>query len=320
MSLEGVRGVATIRRGKRGSPPFPSDSDAKQDISAPGQGDGGRLSEQPYDGRRLSYATTFTNPVQQAIIQAMELLTAKPYLLRRIRKFEAMGVPDGQPFWKQALGVMGIDIQTPETEIARIPRTGPLVVTANHPHGLVDGMVLAEIIGRVRSDYKILTRSLLTGIAEIDRFMIPVPFAHDPDALSKNIEMRRAAMGHLANGGAIALFPAGVVASADRWFGPAVEREWSAFTAKMIQRSGASVLRIRFPGQNSRAYQLACRFSPTMRQGLLLYEVRHALNKPQRPIVGMPILPKDMVDWSGDPMGFMRWLRAETLALKPDDN
>lgn len=280
-----------------------------------GQGDGVSLSDKPYDRRRLSYATTFTNPFQQAIIQVMELVAAKPKLLRLIRQFEARGVPEGQPFWGQALGVMGIETTTPSEEIAQIPRTGPLVVTANHPHGLVDGMVLAELIGRVRTDYKILTRSLLTGLVEIDRFMLPVPFAHDPDALSKSIEMRRLAMHHLADGGAVILFPAGVVASADSWFGPAVERDWNAFTAKMIQRSGASVLPIHFSGQNSRAYQLASLLSPTIRQGLLLYEVRHALNKPQRPIIGAPFSPQDIAGWAGDPMGFMRWLRAETLAL-----
>lgn len=294
--------------------------DQKTDISAPGQGDGSRLNDQSYDGRRLSYATTFTNPVQQFIIQLIELLTAKPYLLRRIRKFEAMGVPDGQPFWGQALSVMGIDIQTPAEEISRIPKSGPLVITANHPHGLVDGMVLAEIIGRVRTDYKILTRSLLTGVGEIDQFMLPVPFGHDPEALAKNIEMRRLAMKHLADGGVIVLFPSGVVASSDSWFGPVIERDWNAFTAKMIQRSGASVLPIKFPGQNSRAYQIANLVSATLRQGLLLYEVRHAFHKPQRPIIGQSLSSLELERWKGDPMGFMRWLRDQTLSLsaKPD--
>jgi len=285
------------------------------DLSAPGQGDGSALSDQPYDGRRLSYATTFTNPLHQTIIQSIEMLTAKPHLLRRIRKFEAMGVPHGQGFWAQALGVMGIDVTTPAEEIARIPKDGPLVIVANHPHGLVDGMVLAEVIGRVRTDYKILTRSLLTGVAEIDPFMIPVPFAHDPDALAKNVEMRKQAMDHLADGGVIALFPAGVVASSDSWFGPAIERDWNAFTAKVIRRSNARVLPIRFPGQNSRAYQIANRISPLLRQGLLLYEVRHALDKPQRPFVGAPLDEAEVADWAGDPMGFMRALRARTLAL-----
>ena len=55
-------------------------------------------------------------------------------------------------------------------------REGADVVLANHPHGLVDGMIMAEMISRVRPDFRILTRSLLTGIPEIAEFMIPVPF------------------------------------------------------------------------------------------------------------------------------------------------
>ncbi len=282
-----------------------------------GQGGGESLSDEAYDRRRLTYSSTFTNPVQQKVIQALELLTSKLHLLRRIRRFEAMGVPEGQRFFSQALEVMGIEIATPDDEIARIPREGPLVVTANHPHGLVDGMVMAEIIGRVRTDYKILTRSLLTGVVEVDPFLIPVPFDHEPDALEKSLEMRRAAMAHLKNGGAIALFPSGVVASADRFFGDAVEREWNAFTAKMILRSNAQVVPIRFPGQNSRAYQIASNISATLRQGLLLYEVRHALGKPQRPVVGRALGPKDLARWSGNPRGLLQWLRQHTLDLQP---
>lgn len=284
-----------------------------------GQGDGTNVSDQPYDRRRLSYATTFTNPVQQKIIQTIELFTGKFHLLRLIRRFEAMGVPFGQKFFTQALDIMGVEITTPEHEIRRIPATGPLVVTANHPHGLVDGMVMAELIGRVRTDYKILTRSLLTGVGEIDQFMLSVPFEHEPDAFERNLEMRRKAMAHLEDGGAIALFPSGVVASADRMFGPVIEREWNAFTAKMIRRSGAAVLPLRFPGQNSRAYQIAANVSPTLRQSLLLREVCAALNKPQRPVVGQPISESDLEYWSSNPRGFMEWLRERTLSLSAPD-
>lgn len=280
-----------------------------------GQGDGSRLADRPYDASRLSYASTFSNPVQRRTIQMMEYATGKLRLLRLIRRFEAMGVPEGQGFWKQALDVMGIDLHTPDDQIARIPRDGPLVVVANHPHGLVDGMVLAELIGRVRTDYKILTRSLLTGVGEIERFMIPVPFLHEPDALERNLEMRRRAMAHLAEGGVIALFPSGVVASARSMFGPAVEAEWNPFTAKMIQRSGAAVVPIRFPGCNSRWYQMASQVSATLRQGLLLYEVCHALNRPQAPVVGLPIGRDRIERWAHNPRGFVAWLRARTLAL-----
>ncbi|MFP4326608.1 MAG: lysophospholipid acyltransferase family protein [Paracoccaceae bacterium] len=280
-----------------------------------GQGDGSNLADQPYDRRRLSYATTFENPLQVRTIQTMEFLTGKMRLLRLIRKFEAMGVPQGQPFWAQALDVMGIALRTPEDQIARIPREGPLVITANHPHGLVDGMVLAELIGRRRTDYKILTRSLLTGVGEIEDFMIPVPFAHEQDALQQNLEMRKRAMDHLKAGGAIVLFPSGVVAASRTMFGPAIEAEWNPFTAKMIQRSGARVLPVYFPGSNSRWYQMANRVSATLRQGLLLHEVVHALNKPQSPVVGEVIGRDEIAAWADNPRGFVAWLRARTLAL-----
>jgi len=288
-------------------------SDAPVDAPLP-------LDVQPYDRRKLSYANTFENPLQRITIQTIELLTARLRILRRIRKFEAQGVPFGQPFWKQALDTMGIKLLTPEEQIARIPKDGPIVVTSNHPHGLVDGMILGELIGQVRTDYKILTRSLLTGVAEIDQFMIPVPFPHEPDALEKNLWMRKQAMDHLKNGGIVAVFPSGSVAASQTMFGPVIEHEWNPFTSKMIQRSNAEVLPIFFPGANSRLYQIANQISATLRQGLLLYEITHAFNRPQSPVVGHVISRDKISKWSDNPRGFMSWLREETLRLRTHPN
>ncbi|SIS59844.1 Putative hemolysin [Roseivivax lentus] len=269
----------------------------------------------PYDKRKLSYANTFTNPWKANTIRAMEWMTGKLALLRMVRRFERLGLVEGQAFWARALEIMGIDIETPAREIARIPATGPVVVVANHPHGLVDGMVLAEIIGRRREDYRILTRSLLTGVDEVAHFMIPVPFPHEPDARQQSLKMRAEAMDHLSAGGLIAVFPSGVVASSDRAFGPAIERDWNPFTAKMIQRSGATVVPIRFPGQNSRAYQIANRVSPTLRQGLLLHEVVAACRKPQAPIVGHPLDPDALETLAPGGRDLCARLRDLTLAL-----
>ena len=269
----------------------------------------------PYDRRKLSYANTFTNPFQRNTIKTLELLTGKLRLLRKVRQFEKMGIPFGQPFWSQALNLLGIELLTSESEISRIPKKGPLVIVANHPHGLVDGMVLAELIGTVRTDYKILTRSLLTGVKQIDQFMIPVPFNHEENALQKSLEMRRFAMKHLENDGVLVLFPSGKVASSDTIFGSVVEGEWSPFTAKLIQKSNADVLPIFFPGSNSRMYQIANQISATLRQGLLIYEVVHAMNKPQKPVVGNLIKQDEISSWRRDPRGFMRWLRDTTIAL-----
>ena len=286
-------------------------------ASDSGDADDGTVTFNTYDRRALSYASTFEDPWKASMIRVIEAFTGKLTILRLIRKFEKRGAPQGQAFWRACLDVMGIDLTTPQSQLDRIPKEGPVIVVANHPHGMVDGMIFADLIGRVRPDYRILTRSLLTAIDEVaGSYMIPVPFPHDPDAQRKGVKMRAEAMTHLANGGVVALFPSGVVASSDTWFGPAIEREWNVFTAKLIRKSGATVVPMRFPGQNSRAYQIANQVSPILRQGLLLHEIVYSLNKPQGPVVGHPIPQNDVERFRDDPRGFMAWLREHTLALK----
>ena len=206
-----------------------------------------------YDRRSLTYSNTFDSPLKRNVIRAIEWVTGKVKIIRRVRQFERMGAPTGRDFWPATMRAMGIELLTPAEQIERIPATGPVIFVANHPHGLVDGMVLADLIGRRRDDYRILTRSILTGIDEsAASYMIPVPFPHEEDAQRKMLAMRKEAMAHLAEGGLVALFPSGVVAAADRMFGPAIEAEWNVFTAKMIRSSGATVVPCHFPGANSR--------------------------------------------------------------------
>jgi putative hemolysin len=274
-----------------------------------------RSANRAYDMRRLSYAGTFKNSYKAGTIRVLEWLTAKVQLLRLIRSFEKSGAPHGSPFWPKAIRHMGIRIDTPDAEIALIPKTGPVVVVANHPSGLVDGMVMAEMVNRVRSDFKILTRSLLTGIPEVEEFMIPVPFPHEDNARELGLQMRDETIRHLKAGGLIIVFPAGKVAMSEGWWGPAIEAEWNVFTHKIVRSTGATIVPMFFPGQNSRAFQIANQLSDTVRQGLLLYEIKRCLFKPTRPVIGQPIPADELKKWEGNPRGFLAWLREHTLAL-----
>nr|WP_234416978.1 lysophospholipid acyltransferase family protein [Loktanella sp. Alg231-35] len=270
-----------------------------------------------YDRSALTYSNTFDSPVRRAIIKSIEWSTGKVQIIRMIREFERRGKYHGQAFWRGALDVMGIDLTTPQEQLDRIPKTGPVVIVANHPHGMVDGMVFADLIGRVRTDYRILTRAFLTDIDEdAGAFLIPVPFPHEEDAQAKMVEMRKQSMAHLKEGGVIAVFPSGVVASSNSLFGPMVEDEWNLFTAKMIRLSGARVVPLFFRGSNSRWYQMANQISATLRQSLLIHEIVKACGKPQKPIVGHPFDDDEMKERLKDQRACMDWMREKTLALK----
>lgn len=270
-----------------------------------------------YQKRNLTYANSLENSYQANFIRAVEWLTGKLSIVRMVREFERQGGAEGLAFWGKALEVMGIEITTPPATFDNIPKQGPVVVVANHPHGLVDGMVMAEMIARVRPDFQILTREVLTGLDEVaSSFLIPVPFPHDRDAQRKGKEMRARAMEKLEAGGLVCIFPSGVVATSKTAFGPVVEAEWNVFTAQLIRRSGAAVVPIRFRGQNSRAYHVANRLSPTLRQAMLLHEVVHVCKRPHGPVIGKPLSQTELAPLANDPRGFIAWLRDHTLTLE----
>jgi hypothetical protein len=77
---------------------------------------------------------------------------------------------------------------------------------------------------------------------------------------------------------------------------PAIEGEWNVFTAKMIRKSGATIVPFCFTGANSRWYQIANQISPVLRQGLLIHEVVHSFDKPQAPDHRTPIRPDEWAE------------------------
>ncbi|MBC6442309.1 MAG: lysophospholipid acyltransferase family protein [Rhodobacteraceae bacterium] len=264
----------------------------------------------------MTYATSFASPWKRGVIRVIENLTGRFRLLRLIRKWERdkNRHPD---FWVSVLDRLQIRLKTPQEQLDAIPGDGPLVVVSNHPHGLIDGIVMAHLLSHARDDYKVLTRALLCHVPRIDKYLLPVAFPHEPDAVQTNITMRRKAIAHLKSGGCVALFPAGAVATSETWFGPATDADWLPFTARMIHQSDARVLPLFFPGANSRAYQIANKLSVTLRQALLLHEIKASMYKDQAPIVG-EVIDRDTLDtYKQDGPGLMRFLRQKTYDLKP---
>jgi putative hemolysin len=80
--------------------------------------------------------------------------------------------PDTPALTRRMLELLSVNYRVAPGELDRIPRTGALLVTANHPFGILDGVILAAILTAVRSDVRILTNSMLASLPELHSLCI----------------------------------------------------------------------------------------------------------------------------------------------------
>ena len=77
-------------------------------------------------------------------------------------------------FSSRALAVLGIDVVVPHGALAHIPRSGPVIVVANHPSGALDGLALLTVIRRVRTDVRLLANQWLSCVPELRECLVPL--------------------------------------------------------------------------------------------------------------------------------------------------
>lgn len=262
----------------------------------------------------LSYASYFEHPVQRRFIRTVERLSGQPKI-KRLYDHYREHLSHDVPFFEAAMRLLDLDVRFSASRHAEIPKTGPLVVVANHPFGVLDGLVISWLVSLRRSDFKVLTNSALDGVPEARPYLLPVDFSGTREAIEANVTMRREAMDHIKVGGCIIVFPGGGVATTPRPFDrTAVDDEWKPFTAKLITRAGASVTPVYFEGQNSRLFQLASHVSLELRLALVFREVKRRMGKALPVEIGETLTAETLAD-AGKRKDLMDFLREKTYAL-----
>lgn len=238
----------------------------------------------------FSYADPSDRPVKRHLIHLIERATGQREL-KRIYLDNRRHPSPGESFFAAAVRRLAINVQYDAARLARIPRLGPVVVVANHPYGVLDGIVLSWLVEKVRSDFLVLTNAVLLRAPELKDYVLAVDFAGTPEATQINLESRARARDHLAGGGVVVVFPAGGVSTAPDRLGrrPAVDADWQPFTAQLIQRAKATVVPVCFSGQNSRLFQIASHLSQTLRLSLIFHEVRNRMGTSLPVAIGDPI-------------------------------
>ncbi len=241
----------------------------------------------------FSFASAELGPISNAFIRGLERFTGQP----RIKRIYTNYINDGRPralFWQDAVVRLNLTVNlTVETGVV-IPKTGPLLVIANHPFGVIDGLILCAEISKIRSDYKIITHRVLREAPVIKDQILPIDFDETEAALQTNMQTRKDAVAQIENGGALILFPAGAISLAHNVFGNAEDSAWKFFVAKLSCIKGTTTLPVFFSGQNSSVYMLARRISLTLGYSLMFREIRRRIGKTIDVTIRKPITADDL--------------------------
>jgi putative hemolysin len=261
----------------------------------------------------FSYAAPGDPWLKRLVIRAIERVTGQPYLKWLYDQYRA--TRSAESFWDSAVDRLELKVVCNEDALSKLPRSGPLVIVANHPFGVLDGIVLCHIVARVRQDFRVLTNEVLTRAEEIRPYLLPIDFAETPEALQTNLKSRALAKHHLMSGGCLIIFPAGGVSTTPTlWHKRAIDTDWKTFTGRLIVQARAPVVPVYFAGQNSRLFQLASHVSMTLRLSLLFKEVHDRIGSEVHVRIG-DVVPYDRLSTISDRQAFMNHLRSMTYAL-----
>lgn len=266
--------------------------------------------------REISYCHSARTRGGRAVIRVVENATGRLTLIRQARGYEDE-IAAGRDFWRVMMERYGLSLRIDGGSLQNIPREGPLILVANHPYGILDGLTMGYILSEVRGDFRILAHRVFRKARDLERVILPLSFDETPEAVQLNIETRKAALRFLAEGGAMGIFPGGTVSTAATPFGRPMDPGWRSFTARMIAKSGATVVPIYFEGANSRLFQIASHLHYTLRMALLIKEFRRRVGAPVGAVIGTPVDPAEIALRRGDTKAMMDFLRRETYALSP---
>ncbi|MEM7075909.1 MAG: lysophospholipid acyltransferase family protein [Pseudomonadota bacterium] len=264
--------------------------------------------------RDISYAYSAQTKGGRAMIRAMETLSGRMRLIRRAEGYEDE-VAAGRDFWQVMVERYGLSLDVVRGSLDNVPRDGPLVLIANHPYGILDGLIMGHILSQTRGEFRILANSVFRKAEDLNRIILPVSFDETKDAVALNLATRKKALSYLADGGAIGIFPGGTVSTGARPFAQPLDPGWRSFTARMIAKSDATVVPIYFDGHNSRLFQVASHLHVTLRMGLLIKEFGKRVDTSVTLAIGAPIGRDEIEARKGDTKALMAFLRHRTYAL-----
>jgi putative hemolysin len=201
-----------------------------------------------------------------------------------------------------------IDCRVTPEDLRQVPRNGPVIVVANHPYGILEAAVLAEILPGLRPDVKFLANTLMNAFVELRDMLVSVDPFEGPSAARANLLGVKRSIEHLQSGGMLVIFPAGEV-SHFHWTKGVADPAWRTSVSRIARLARATVVPVYVHGRNSAWFHAAGMVHARLRTALL---VRELLNKRGAIVdvrIGSPIAAARLEEMSSDEerTKYLRW-------------
>lgn len=130
---------------------------------------------------------------------------------------------------------------------------GPFITISNHPYGGLDALILIDLFGNLREDYKLMANKFLSIVKTLnDNFIYVVPKTNDTMEISQeSIDGLRETLMHLKGGHSLGLFPSGAVSDFSFRDCCVRDREWQQSAAGLIRHLKVPIVPVRFFDRNS---------------------------------------------------------------------
>jgi putative hemolysin len=220
-------------------------------------------------------------------------------------------------FFIRLLQSLNIRYECSAADLKQIPAKGPVIIVANHPMGLLDGVIMGALLESVRPDIRFMANSLLLAVLQLRKYVIPVDPFGGSGANRFNRQGLRQSIEWLRGGGLLCVFPAGEVA-AMRWPGGVSEPAWNENTVRLIQRLNVPAVPVFIHGGNSTAFHAAGLLNARLRTVMLPGELLNKAGARIRISVGSRISP-DRLAKITDLRAATDYLRARTYMLGTRD-
>ena len=184
------------------------------------------------------------------LAQMVLRFTGIDQLAERYGRHEDLAGPD---FVDAFLKDLNVNYEVAGLEHLAALADGPFVTVSNHPYGGLDGLILIDLVGHFRDDYKVMANQFLNLVKTIkDNFISVVPATKGAaKATKESIEGVRKALAQVMQGSPLGIFPAGAVSDFHLRDFRIYDRPWQTSAIRLIQKMKVPVLPIRFFDRNS---------------------------------------------------------------------